>query len=119
MAIRLWPSGIAAGLLAAAALGVAGPARQQMEPPRDCLALQPAIGEERRLTEVERITLDSISDTTRQAAYTAALMVKYQLGPNVVIDRQAGTIRPVDKCMEWSRTETPKADSFSKRLLRR
>jgi hypothetical protein len=119
--VRSRPFGIALGLLLAGALGLAGPTRQPNPAGvrRECVALQPAIGEEWALTEVERITLNSVADTASQAAYVAALMVKYQVGPNVVIDREKGAIRPIGKCLEWRNAERPAFEQFDKRLIRR
>jgi hypothetical protein len=83
-----------------------------------CREREPAIGEEHLLTDVERISLQSISELSKETAYVAALMVKYQVGPNAVIDRERGTIKPLGKCMAWAKDER-RPEPFRKQLIKR
>src|SRR4051794_22359787 len=81
-----------------------------------CRNVEPAVGQEHRLTDVERATLQTITEVSKENAYVAALMVKYQIGPNALVDRLEGTIKPLSRCLDSVKQENREPEPFRKRL---
>src|SRR5437870_3245116 len=99
----------------ALAISIASAVDRSSAEPAECRSVEPAIGKEHRLTDVERTTLQTIAEVPKENAYVAALMVKYQVGPNALIDRVEGTIRPLSRCLDGVKEENP--EPFRKRLI--